>query len=166
MPKNNYTYEVKEINGQIYRKCIHCEKFKLLFEFYVDKTKKLGTRAYCKECHAIKTKEYRELNKEKINARRIEKSYGITLEQFNKLKIKQNNVCAICKESMLVYRGAQIDHCHDTLKVRGLLCLKCNLGIGSFNPNSLRMLNALIYLLEIPESQSQELQRFFLEKNK
>lgn len=51
--------------------------------------------------------------------------YGYILE-------KQGGVCAICKKKCSSGRALAIDHCHKTNKVRGLLCTRCNRGLGFF----------------------------------
>lgn len=90
-------------------------------------------------------RKYRELNRSKLNSNQsdfrkrnpskvreywLKHKYGITLSEYNSLLEKQNYVCAICKQK----RGAvlAVDHCHDTGKVRGLLCRLCNTSLGIF----------------------------------
>lgn len=77
--------------------------------------------------------------------------YGLTVNQFDDLIQQQDRRCAICNMQFsrlaIVERSALvIDHCHTKGTVRGLLCSKCNTGIGFFNddPESLR--NAIRYL--------------------
>jgi hypothetical protein len=72
--------------------------------------------------------------------------YGISLEEYNSLFDKQGGVCAICSTPPSTRRLA-VDHCHDTGKVRGLLCVKCNAGIGNLN-DDVEMLKAAIKYLE------------------
>jgi CRISPR/Cas system-associated protein Cas10 (large subunit of type III CRISPR-Cas system) len=78
-------------------------------------------------------KRYLERNPE--NRKRTKKksdlkhTYGITLEQYNELVIKQNNKCAICGNEQ-VGKDLFIDHDHTTGKIRGLLCSTCNFAIG------------------------------------
>ena len=55
---------------------------------------------------------------------------------------KQNGVCAICKRPEKTidrkqnkFRRLAVDHCHNTDKIRGLLCFECNTGIGKFKDN-------------------------------
>lgn len=57
------------------------------------------------------------------------KKYGLTSDQFEKMKEEQNGVCAICKGTN---KGKRlfVDHCHSSTRVRGLLCNTCNLAIG------------------------------------
>lgn len=68
----------------------------------------------------------------KDNQRRahLKKKYGITEDQFNELVLSQEGRCAICGK---VPKGRlHIDHCHDTGRIRGLLCTGCNTRLGWF----------------------------------
>jgi hypothetical protein len=60
--------------------------------------------------------------------------YGIQPEEFEALKAAQNFVCAICGREPRPYAGKvegfNVDHCHATNSVRGLLCGNCNRAIG------------------------------------
>lgn len=65
----------------------------------------------------------------------------------------QGHVCAICSlpESKNHSRSGKIlplsvDHCHQTNKVRGLLCSQCNLMLGLANDNIEKLLSAVSYL--------------------
>lgn len=74
--------------------------------------------------------------------------YGITLEEYNELFEKQNGRCAICgnhrSESK---RNFDVDHNHKTGKVRGLLCRRCNSGLGLFGENTDIFEKAIDYLV-------------------
>jgi hypothetical protein len=66
--------------------------------------------------------------------------YGLTVEQFFDMLAAQDNKCAICSDRMeptAKRSGSEIDHCHRTDKVRGLLCPSCNRWLGALerNPN-------------------------------
>jgi Recombination endonuclease VII len=77
----------------------------------------------------------------------IRKQYGITLDQYNQMLADQNHKCAICgNEDEVEGRKLAIDHCHKTGKVRGLLCGKCNRGLGLFYDNLELLQNAISYL--------------------
>ena len=59
----------------------------------------------------------------------------------------QNNACAICLKSIEESkRSLHVDHDHATDKVRGLLCTKCNLGLGYFKDNINNLDSAKTYL--------------------
>lgn len=80
-------------------------------------------------------------------ARRCQK-YGITLKQYRKLFKLQNGVCAICKITLgeTPWHGAYIDHCRRTGKVRGLLCINCNLLLGHAKDKVNTLREAIKYL--------------------
>lgn len=62
------------------------------------------------------------------------RNYGLTVEQFFAMLAAQNNTCAICGDRMeptAKRSGSEIDHCHRTNKVRGLLCPSCNRWLGA-----------------------------------
>ena len=70
-------------------------------------------------------------------------AYNISLEDYNKMLINQNNKCDICR---IGFNNLVVDHCHTTGKVRGLLCNGCNSGIGFFKENKVTILNSIEYL--------------------
>lgn len=90
-------------------------------------------------------RKYREANREKLNEKRRNKLYSISKEDFDKLKHEQNNCCAICGKSP-TRSELDIDHCHITGAVRGLLCNNCNRGIGHLQDSLDILKNALTYL--------------------
>ena len=69
--------------------------------------------------------------------------YSITKEQYLQMEDSQNNKCAICDKEMKVIN---IDHCHETKKVRGLLCTACNTGIGKLKDDITILESAIKYL--------------------
>jgi broad specificity phosphatase PhoE len=77
----------------------------------------------------------------------LRRTYGITLEDYNRLLEEQGGVCAICKRAPSTNRVLAVDHCHKTLKVRGLLCINCNRILG-FMDNEEWYAAALTYLGE------------------
>ena len=107
-----------------------------------------------KEQIAAWNKEYYEKNKEQINARakeyRLKSKYGITLTENNVLLQKQNNKCKIC---LVEFSNVtpNVDHCHTTNKIRGLLCRACNTGLGQFKDNTKLLTKAINYLEEYNE---------------
>lgn len=58
-------------------------------------------------------------------------NYGLSAESFAALLDSQGGKCAICRTAKRTGRGRlHVDHCHATGKVRGLLCVKCNMALG------------------------------------
>lgn len=74
------------------------------------------------------------------------RSYGITIQQYEEMEAAQEGKCAICKEPRSEKRRLHTDHCHATQKVRGLLCTRCNLGLGQFNDKPELLRAAATYL--------------------
>lgn len=70
--------------------------------------------------------------------------YGITLDQFEKLKQHQHYTCAICENTPDKW---VVDHDHATGEVRSLLCDSCNKGLGFFKDNVSVMEQAINYVL-------------------
>ena len=111
-------------------------------------------KEYCeknKEQLAAWSKEYREKNKEQLAARgkeyRLKSKYGMTLTENNVLLQKQNNKCKIC---LVEFSNVtpNVDHCHITNEVRGILCGPCNRGLGIFKDDIKVLTKAINYLEE------------------
>ena len=92
-------------------------------------------------------KRYRETNKEKINARlkanRLKYLYGISIDQYKSILEQQEGRCAICNTDSL---RMHLDHDHITGNVRGILCTKCNMGIGLLKDDFALLQKAVDYL--------------------
>ena len=80
-------------------------------------------------------KEYRKKNSEIIKIKKrdyvLRKTYGLSTEKYNEIFERQNGKCAICsKHQKELSRPLNVDHCHNTNKIRDLLCDRCNLTVG------------------------------------
>jgi hypothetical protein len=74
--------------------------------------------------------------------------YGMTFEDRDKMLAAQGNCCAIClTEKPHSKHGWSVDHNHDTGVVRGILCVRCNTGLGQFKDNPALLQKASVYLL-------------------
>ena len=79
-------------------------------------------------------------------------NYNLSLEEYQLLLEKHNHVCAICKkpETSISRYGTPkrltIDHCHNTLEIRGILCDACNRGIGHLGDDIATLQSAIEYL--------------------
>ena len=146
------------------KSCRKCLETKELIHYHKDLTNKDGLHPYCKNCRSIERKLFHKNNKEKENKRnreyekrtkkarknaKLKYRYGITLEQYNKMLDKQQHKCYICKEDAKnLSKKLAVDHCHNTKKVRGLLCSNCNTALGMFKDNINFLKNAITYLKE------------------
>lgn len=77
---------------------------------------------------------------------RIKKLYGLTRDAHQALVAKQSSCCAICGSYSEDPFKLHIDHCHESGKVRGLLCSKCNQGIGLLGESEEVLASAARYL--------------------
>lgn len=100
-----------------------------------------------RKAYARLRQERPELWKQYGHRRQLQK-YGLTPESYGTLLRVQDGKCKICrKESTENVAGRlAIDHCHTTGEVRGLLCNKCNSGIGMLNDDPKLVEAALKYL--------------------
>lgn len=106
-----------------------------------------ATSSYCKPCNAAWA---RARNKKRIAAgesthspSQLREKYGCSPEEY-KERMATSDSCEVCGS---IYR-LQYDHCHDTMKFRGVLCWECNSGIGKLGDTLEGLRRALNYLEE------------------
>jgi hypothetical protein len=129
--------------------CSKCNIEKELSEYHKRSNRPCGVRSECKKCCNERLKSVK--RRDGYNRDYNLKKYGLTFDDYNKLFIEQNESCKICKRHISeVNKGKKkvlcVDHCHTTNLVRGLLCDKCNRGIGLFNDNIEMLERAIQYL--------------------
>jgi len=146
----------------IERVCPKCNVCKTVFDF-------THHQRACRSCQSARAKARRHrlgLNKPKefvvhANPRnrwkhqKLMEKYGITFKQFNSIMQMQNNCCAGCGihvEEYIKLKGhtLDVDHCHITKVVRGLLCRKCNEILARCNDNPSTLKNLILYLGQEP----------------
>lgn len=114
-------------------------------------------RARATERKRLKRQQNREEHTQKNREWNFRRKYGITVAEYDAMREAQEYRCAICqrheddlpkKPSRRTSDGLQtmgsalvVDHCHQSNRVRKLLCFKCNQGIGCFE-ESLEYLTA------------------------
>jgi hypothetical protein len=137
------------------KKCIGCGITKSRSEFHKSGGKEYYRDSRCKICRSIIN---RTAHKPIIKNEFLKKYYGITIEEYNLIFLKQNGCCAICgKHESEFSKSLSVDHDHVTGKIRGLLCIKCNLSIGGFEDNIELLDKAKEYL-------SKKIEDVFLER--
>lgn len=63
------------------------------------------------------------------------KTYGITVADYDRMLKGQGGKCGICgaeKPGNGAHKNFAVDHCHETGRIRGLLCVRCNVGLGFY----------------------------------
>ena len=157
---NRPTYEPdrtiteKKCVGNIYQKCDRIlNTFKENGEpdcFSVERTSQDGLASDCRYCQFVYN---------------INMKYGLSLEEYENWKVKQNNKCFICGIDFIVDEygkdNSHVDHCHAADRtglmksqkcraedVRGLLCDHCNKGLGHARENVDTLQNMMYYIQE------------------
>lgn len=109
-------------------------------------TKKSYYRGECKPCYNKRVAAWYHKNKHGLAFTRMLKSkFGITADEYYAILKTQGGGCAICGRNNTKRRLA-VDHCHDTGKVRGILCHYCNQAIGQFKHDQSLLKSAIDYL--------------------
>ena len=131
------------------KECNRCGESKDLTKFYFRKDRQVYN-GICKCCSTKQQRDARDPEQKKAYHRdwHLKKTYGITLEQSDTLLEAQGGCCDICgvEEKHAQFGRLCVDHDHDTLEVRALLCSPCNTGIGMFKENQDFLANAITYL--------------------
>lgn len=104
------------------------------------------------EAYKASRAKYQKNNRTKILAakrRQHLRAYGLTPEAYDQLVAAQGGVCLICGGVPNgQWRRLQVDHCHKTGKIRGLLCVNCNRAIGYLGDDPDRAIRVAAYLKE------------------
>jgi len=100
----------------------------------------MNTQGVCNQC--VKDRDADPTFKKQKRNIRLRREYGITLLQYNEMLKNQKYRCAVCfKQNVLV-----VDHNHKTGKIRGLLCMSCNVILGSVKEDVTILQSAIKYL--------------------
>ncbi len=128
-----------------YRSCKKCGISSSDMSLFVkDKGSKYGRRQLCISCK-VKENEANPQQKEWKTDHQTKKRYGVDSETYNRL-MASSSQCQICSSpDNLCY-----DHCHTTMKFRGILCRKCNSAIGLLGDSIDGLEKALNYLKRTP----------------
>jgi len=114
------------------RRCPRCGRSKRRGLFHKNKTRPGNISIYCKRCTADCQTKYTALQQHDFY---LKSKFGISLCDYEKLLKKQRGRCAICRTATPGTNTIHfaVDHCHKTGMIRGLLCQKCNRGLGHFD---------------------------------
>lgn len=143
--------------------CVKCKLTKQLMDFHKSKRHSLGVKNECAKCtntylknHYSKRGGRTEEEKRNLTSNHLQRKYNMDLGEYQTLYFSQKGRCLICtkeQKSLLTTRITKgkkevlvVDHNHSTGKVRGLLCQKCNQGIGLFEENCISLRNAISYI--------------------
>ncbi|MEV0493848.1 endonuclease VII domain-containing protein [Streptomyces atratus] len=114
-----------------HRYCRRCGGIKPHGAWDRNRTASDGLSTRCKTCRAIEGR-----------AGHLQRQYGMTEAERDEMISSQMGICTICPAAPAMH----VDHCHETGRVRGVLCFNCNSAIGKLgdDPDTLR--RAIAYL--------------------
>jgi hypothetical protein len=142
--------EAEEQDLTQYKTCRRCGESRQLLEFYAHRSTADRRANYCKHCNRELMAIQRELKRderkaaakayhaahrpEQLAKRRewLLALYGLKPADYDAMLAAQGGACAICGEPGKTWadRNLNVDHDHETNKVRGLLCGRCNCMLG------------------------------------
>ena len=148
--------KLNTFNGN--KKCLTCNEEKDASLFRSDTKCKSCFNAYMRRWNSDNRDNVRQRNREyKIRCSdnyqnsKLKHLFGITLDQYMQMLVDQDFVCKICSRPERAklhgkIKNLAVDHCHDTGKVRGLLCAQCNTVLGTVEDNIERLYSMIQYL--------------------
>jgi hypothetical protein len=129
--------------------CTKCKEEKEIHLFANNPTTKDGKRHDCRECVKVYHHHYyhhygasKRPTLEKRQAAWRKWRYGVDNSEYAKLLDSSGGACQICGEITTLC----VDHQQEPFKVRGLLCGKCNKGIGLLGHDVGILRSAIAYL--------------------
>ena len=134
------------MGGDALRTCRDCGKqahTEEELEFFIpDKNSKHGRKNLCRHCANKRNQKQNPDDRARWKTdHQVRTRYGITVAEYEE-RMASSSCCECCgKTEDLVY-----DHCHDTMKFRGVLCRGCNRSIGQLGDTAESLQRALDYL--------------------
>jgi len=129
-------------------RCSRCKLKKSISEFHRDRKRKYGRQSFCKSCFQAWQREWRKSPKGKASVSRVarKQNYGLSDADYQAMKTAQQGVCAICEKPPTDLQPLSVDHDHENGKLRGLLCNRCNRGLGFLKDDVSLLKRAIVYL--------------------
>jgi len=156
------------------KKCSKCRIIKPIPQFPRAKGRRDGFYPYCKPCKSSDTRRYlqqpgaaerakerhrrwKKDNPEKVRSdsrKRMLAQYGLSASEYETMFELQHGACAIChrpetdRNRSGTTKLLAVDHDHATMRIRGLLCRKCNTVIGLMDEDTGRLAEMISYLIQ------------------
>jgi hypothetical protein len=114
-----------------FKRCPGCGEIKPHWEWHRNARTYDGLASRCKPCRSAESRQSH-----------LRRTFGLTVDEWHALIESQDGRCAICRDG----QPKHVDHDHQTGAVRGVLCGRCNMGLGQFGDDPRRLLAAAFYL--------------------
>ena len=136
--------------------CFRCKTEKPLDLFKRDKRKPTGRASWCLECNRKWARENVAKHPERERESWRRSQYGLDQATYERMLADHDNCCAICTKPFTFTEKKSdrphIDHDHETGRIRGLLCHRCNYGLGTFEDRVETLESAIAYLKKADSS--------------
>ena len=129
------------------RTCTKCGLEKSVKEFYKAGRGDKYPRSQCKACDKKRIKKRQQEKPRAVKNEFLKRTYGIDHDQFDQMLVRCDGKCEVCGRPPKK-KALCVDHCHDTGKVRGLLCSNCNTALGLLGDDLQRILKLSQYLAQ------------------
>ena len=158
---NELTSDMEGAGSLVIKSCRTCLVDKDQNLFVKSKTFKSGFDTVCLDCSRAKVKTWRAKNPEKRKVqlqreskkdynhnKHLKATYNITRQEYMEMYTAQGGACAICSKHQTEFnKRLSVDHCHNTGRIRALLCTHCNSMLGDAK-DKIELLQAAITYLE------------------
>lgn len=125
------TVRVKVPVPRGHKRCPQGEEIKPHSQWERNKTSSDGWASYCRDCRVARNR-----------VSYFQRKYGLTPTELDAMVAEQQGICCIC----LTGPAEHVDHCHETGRVRGVLCFNCNSAIGKLGDDPDVIRRAIAYL--------------------
>lgn len=128
--RNKQRYDAGEVSVVEEKLCQYCRQVKPRSEFTLARSSLDGLDWGCRACKAIRSAAYHRVRQQKdphLYYKNIWTLRRLRREDFDQMLIEQSGRCALCSAPM---KKPHLDHCHESGRIRGLLCQDCNVSLG------------------------------------
>lgn len=135
------------------KRCTKCKVSLSISAFGRDKARYDGLNPACKTCANSRSASWKARNPDRVRRVAAVKHrsycYGLTPATWDALVLRSEGRCECCNYQFYPdhARAICVDHCHDSNKVRGLLCQACNSMLGQAKDDAVRLGAGINYLM-------------------
>ena len=148
-------YRMKEIRDGYRNECKACNLAARAAKYASDADMQTRARSRAKQWRIDNRERFEATRKAYVASGRysassrrshLKRTFGMTQDGYEARLREQGGGCAVCGRPPKPGKSLHVDHDHETGRVRGLLCFKCNAALGQLDDDLERIEAALIYV--------------------